>query len=150
MHGKVSLEGEWAMDDEWSPVAWGSNDAWLRLKLDAMVMVSDTHARVIDYKTGKKYGNEIKHAEQMQMYQLVTFLRYPELQTIEVELWYIDQKTTTKMKFTRSQGMRFFKNFNTRGEAITSEEDFEPSPNIFACKWCPFGPKGTGHCPDGV
>lgn len=149
-HGMVSLEGEWAINKDWEPVAWGDRDAWARIKLDAFVRLSKTHAVVIDYKTGKKFGNEIKHAEQTQLYQLAAFLRYPELETIDVELWYTDQDDLTHMKYTRSQGMRFFQNFNQRGIAMTSAEEFPPSPNVFACKWCPYGPRGTGDCDKGV
>jgi hypothetical protein len=148
--GKVSLEGEWAIDKEWNPVAWGSSDAWARIKLDAFVRLSKTHAVVIDYKTGKKWGNEIKHAEQTQLYQLAAFLRYPELEVIDVELWYTDQDDISHMKFTRAQGMRFFRNFNERGIAMTSAEEFPPNPNIHSCKWCPYGPRGTGDCTVGV
>lgn len=149
-HGMVSLEGEWAINKDWEPVAWGDRDAWARIKLDAFVRLSKTHAVVIDYKTGKKFGNEIKHAEQTQLYQLAAFLRYPELETIDVELWYTDQDDLTHTKYTRAQGMRFFQNFNQRGIAMTSAEEFPPSPNVFACKWCPYGPRGTGDCDKGV
>ena len=149
-HGMVSLEGEWAVNRDWAPVAWSDRDAWARIKLDAFVRLSKTHAVVIDYKTGRKYGNEIKHAEQTQLYQLASFLRYPELETIDVELWYTDQDDLTHMKYTRQQGMRFFQNFNQRGIAMTTATEFPPSPNVFSCKWCPYGPKGTGDCDKGV
>lgn len=146
--GKVSLEGEWAMDRGWAPVAWKSSDAWLRLKLDAMVMLSKTEAVVIDYKTGRRFGNEVKHAEQTQLYQLVTFLRYPELETIHTELWYPDVDELATMTYTRNQGLRFKRSFEQRGDAMTTCIDFPANPNIFSCKWCPY--KGTEHCDKGV
>lgn len=151
--GMVSLEGEWAVNEDWEPVAWNSNAAWARIKLDAFVRLSPTHAVVIDYKTGKKFGNEIKHAEQTQLYQLAAFLRYPELETIDVELWYTDQDDLTHMKYSRAQGIRFFKNFNQRGIAMTTADSFPPNPNVFSCKWCPYSshnPHGTGDCDKGV
>lgn len=126
--GKVSLEGEWAVDKEWEPVAWRSNEAWARIKLDAFVRMSKTHGVVIDYKTGKKFGNEIKHAEQCQLYQLAAFLRYPELEVVDVELWYTDQDDLTHMRYTREQGLRFFRNFDRRGIAITDATEFPPIP----------------------
>ncbi len=146
--GKVSLEGEWAMDRAWEPVAWKSNDAWLRLKLDAMVMLSSTEAIVIDYKTGRRFGNEVKHAEQTQLYQLVTFLRYPKLETIHTELWYPDVDELASTTYTRNQGLRFKRSFEQRGNAMTTCETFPPNPNIFSCKYCPY--KGTEHCDKGV
>lgn len=148
--GKVSLEGEWAVDKDWEPVAWRSTTAWARIKLDAFVRLSKTHAVVIDYKTGKKFGNEIKHAEQCQLYQLAAFLRYPELQVIDVELWYTDLNEITHTRYTRDQGLKFFRNFDNRGANLTTETEFRPSPNMFACRWCPYGPKGTNHCPVGI
>lgn len=128
---------------EWVP-------SWLRLKLDAMVMHSDTSATVIDFKSGKKFGNEIKHAEQLQLYQLVTFLRYPKLETVRSELWYLDQGEITAQTFTRKQGLMFKTNFERRGHAQTTAEDFPANPSRFACQWCPYKPTGTGHCSVGV
>lgn len=148
--GKVALEGEWAVNKDWEPTHWRSTDAWARIKLDAFVRLSPTEAVVIDYKTGRKFGNEVKHAEQCQLYQLAAFMRHPELEVIHVELWYTDQDELTYMKYTRAQGMRFFNGFNRRGTVITEAEDFPPRPNVFNCKWCPYGPKGTGHCEKGV
>jgi RecB family exonuclease len=146
--GNVSLEGEWAMDRSWEPVAWASSDAWLRLKLDALVFLSPTEAVAIDYKTGKRFGNEVKHNEQLQLYQLVTFLRYPKLETIHVELWYLDVDELVTVTYTRNQGLRFRRSFENRGNAMTTCTEFPPNPNIFSCKWCPY--KGTEHCDKGV
>lgn len=127
----------------WVPV-------WLRLKLDACVFHDKKNATVIDYKTGRKYGNEVKHAEQMQLYQLVTFLRYPELEKVTTELWYLDQNEVTSQTFTRAQGLRFKHNFNRRGVDMTTATEFPANANIFSCQWCAYGPWGTGHCQDGV
>ena len=130
---------------EWLPV-------WLRLKLDALVHLSETEAVVIDYKTGKKFGNEIKHGEQLQMYQLCTFLRYPKLEVVHTELWYLDVDDLTHKMFTRDQGLRFKRSFDQRGSAVTDCTDFKPNPNRFSCHWCRYGTKegSTGDCKVGV
>jgi hypothetical protein len=122
--------------------------SWLRLKLDVLVFVGDDEAIVIDYKSGRKFGNEIKHAEQLNLYQLVTFLRYPHLKKVTAELWYIDQDEVTSRTFTRDQGVRFRDKWDRIGHKITSCTEFPPNPNIFSCKWCPYGPweGATGHC----
>ena len=148
--GKVSLEGEWAVDADWNPTAWRSTDTWGRIKLDAFVRLTPTHGVVIDFKTGRKFGNEIKHAEQCQLYQLAAFMRYPELEQIDVELWYTDQNELTHMRYTRTQGLRFLENFNRRAILLTTETEFKPNPNAFSCRWCPYGPRGTGHCSVGI
>lgn len=148
--GKVSLEGEWAVDPQWTPVDWSSPEAWLRLKIDMLVFLSPYEALVVDYKTGQKFGNEVTHAEQTQLYQLATFDRYPELETITTELWYPDQNDITTTTYTRNQGIRFRKGFDKKGESITTCTEFPPNPSIFTCRYCAYGPWGTGHCTKGV
>lgn len=146
--GMVSVEGEWGVDQGWNPVEW--KKAWHRSKLDAMVRWSKTEATVIDYKTGRKFGNEMKHGEQMQVYQLNAFSRFPELEVVHTELWYLDQNDVSAKTFTRSQGLRFKDNFHRQGMAITTATEFPPNPNKFSCKWCEYGPWNGGQCQDGV
>jgi hypothetical protein len=149
--GQVSLEGEWGMNEDWEPAEW--NEAWLRLKLDVCVFLDDDQAIVIDYKTGRKFGNEVKHAEQLQLYQLVTFLRYPKIQRVTAELWYFDQpdgQNLTSQSFTRAQGLRFKPNFHRRGTKLTTCEDWPANPSIHTCKWCQYGPWNGGQCQVGV
>lgn len=150
--GKVSLEGEWGMSREWEIAPW--TGAWHRCKLDAIVHWSKTHATVIDYKTGKKFGNEIKHGEQMQLYVVNSLLRHPELEEVTAELWYLDQNVITSLTYTRDQGLRFRKNWDNRGNRITSCTDFPANGNVHSCRWCFYGDRpdgqGTGHCKSGV
>lgn len=146
--GKVSLEGEWAMDRQWMPIGWDDPKAWLRLKLDAFVHLSDSVGVVIDFKTGQKYGNEIKHSEQCQLYQLVSFLRYPEKQTLHTELWYTDQDDISSMKYRQDQGLRLIANFERRALAMTEATQFPAKPNQWNCKWCPYNT--DEHCSVGI
>jgi hypothetical protein len=148
--GRASLEGEWGMDRDWAPVGYFDPAVWLRAKLDAIVFLSPQEAVVIDYKSGKRFGNELAHAEQTQLYQLVTFLRYPQLELVHTELWYLDVDDLAHALFTRRQGLRLLPAFSRRGAAVTDATAFPPSPNVFSCKWCPYGPRGTGHCDKGV
>lgn len=144
--GKVSLEGEWGMDEDWNITDWQT--AWLRLKLDALVLLNEEEAVAIDFKTGKKYGNEIKHAEQLQLYQLVTFLRYPKLEKVTAELWYLDIDEITSTTYTRAQGLRAKEIFARRGKAITNCTTWPTNPSLMTCKWCMYGKEGI--CPDRV
>ena len=136
------------MSSDWEIAEWGK--AWLRLKLDALVHVSPTDATVIDFKTGKKYGNEVKHAQQLQLYALITFLRFPELETVDAQLWYLDIGETTSQRFTRDQALRFKRNFDNQGTKITECSDWPANPNRFSCQFCMYGPEHSGHCTVGV
>ena len=107
---------------------------------------------MIDYKSGRKFGNEIKHGEQLLLYQLLAFMRYPKLEVVHAELWYLDQDDITSKTYTRKQGLMFAKNFARRGNALTSAIDFPANPSKWACQWCAYkpAPDGTGHCAVGV
>lgn len=146
--GQVELEGEWGMDEEWEIAPW--KGAWLRLKLDLLVHENEYHAVVADYKTGRKFGNEVKHAQQLQLYALVTFLRYPELEEVTSEIWYLDTDEITTQKFTRDQSLRFKQSFDKRGRALTTCNEWPANANKFTCQWCLYGPEHSGHCAVGV
>jgi hypothetical protein len=146
--GLVELEGEWGMNKDWEIAPWAN--AWLRLKLDVLVHVGTDEAIVIDYKSGKKWGNEVKHAQQLQLYALVTALRYPHLEMITAELWYVDIGETTSQTFTRAQALRFKRGFDANGTAIVNCVDFPSNPNKWSCQWCMYGPHHSGHCAEGV
>lgn len=146
--GDVELEGNWGMDAEWNIAEW--DGAWLRLKLDVLVHLGKHEAVVIDYKTGKKFGNEVKHMQQLQLYALVTFLRFPHLEKVSSQLWYLDVNEVTEQVFTRDQALRFRRSFHARGEAITTCTTWPANPNKFSCQWCLYGPEHSGHCAEGV
>lgn len=146
--GMVSLEGEWGYDSNWGVMPW--RDAAIRMKLDAIVFHDDTHATVIDYKTGRKFGNEMKHAEQLRLYTVGSLLRYPKLERVTAELWYLDQKEVTSMSMTRRQGLSFRQGFDQRIHKMVTATDFPPNPNQFSCKWCQYGPWNGGQCEKGI
>ena len=146
--GIVSLEGEWAVNRDWVPTDWRTG--WHRSKVDAIVLPNKHSAIVIDYKSGKRFGNEVKHAEQTQLYALNAVLRYPELEEVTTELWYLDVKELIAATFTRAQILRFKANFDRRGRALTECTDFPPNPNVYSCKWCQYGPWNGGQCQVGV
>lgn len=149
--GVVDSENMWCYDDAWQPC--GSRDwnrIWFRIKVDAIYFSSTEDAVVIDYKTGKRWGNEVSHAEQGRIYAVGTFLRYPKLKNLKVELWYLDQDELTSFDYRRNQAMYFFNGLNERNMEMTSARDFNPNPNRETCKWCPYGPRWDGPCKVGV
>lgn len=146
--GAVSLEGEWGFDKDWVPTDWKT--AQLRMKLDSCVYTSKKTAIVIDYKTGRRFGNEVKHGEQGQLYAIGTFMRDPLLEDIEVELWYLDKDELHNTHYSRIEALRYVQSFDERINKMLTAKEFPPNPNAFTCKWCPYGPNKGGQCPHGV
>lgn len=155
--GDVIVEENWGFDPDWQKTGWFDKNVWCRMKLDNLrtqernddgdpLVVTPT-----DYKTGKKYGNEVSHGQQGQIYALGTFLRFPTVEVANVELIYLDQGQTTKRTYTREKAMKFLPTWTSRGKKMTEATDYPPKPNKMTCMWCPFGPQhGDGSCDWGV
>lgn len=148
---------------------WGIGESWRRrvqqvelvptVRTQCVMVDSPDHTFLCTenfiptHNTGRRFGNEIAHAEQTQLYQLVSFLRYPKLEIIHTELWYLDLDEMASNTFDRVRGLRFLSSFTNKGKALTDLYDvsqFPPSPNIFSCRFCCYGSWGTGHCVKGV
>ena len=141
----LMLEQEWGFDKEWKPCAYRGDVTWGRVKADCVLPLTPKSGIVIDFKTGKKFGNEIKHGEQLQMYALSSFIMQPEWDEITCELWYLDQDDLTSVKVTRKTALsRYLKVFDHRLKKMTEATEFPAKANIISCKWCPYG--DTGHC----
>ena len=136
---QVGLEGDWGFTREWGTTGWLAKDVWGRIKLDAFVHESETSARVIDYKTGKAYGNEIAHSQQALVYAIGSFFRYPELQIAKTEIWYLDHGTMLEQVYTRDEAMVFMPKLHDRAIAMTTATKFPPNPSNYNCKWCSYG-----------
>ena len=146
--GKVIMEENWGIRKDWSPCEWKDPDIWGRAKLDVFVRESETAAKIIDHKTGKKFGNELKHGDQGMSYALYAFHRYPEIDTFKVEFWYLDQAETLERLFTRRHLGILLPRYHKRARDMTSAKTFPAKPNCNNCRWCAYGHGkfGTGDC----
>jgi len=137
--GKVELEEKWGITQSWEQCTWEQYDIlWGRIKLDAFHRETETFARCIDYKTGKKFGNELKHGLQGMVYMIAAFARYPELETIKVEFWYLDKGERLERVFTRSQAEVLKQRIHNRALAMTTAHHFPPNPSKSTCKYCSY------------
>lgn len=157
--GGVAIEQEWGFDKDWRVTGYWSEDVWFRMKLDNFITTSINliggdilSGRATDYKTGKKYGNEVAHSQQGQLYVLGSFLRYPSLESCDVDFKYLDHGISSRPRsYTRRKAMKFLSSWTKRILAQTEALTFPPKANKITCKWCPFGPQnGDGSCEWGV
>ena len=148
--GHVELEGEWGFTVEWQPCDWMAPDVWGRIKLDAILHETETSARVIDYKTGKMFGNEISHAQQALTYAIGTFFKFPNLQHAQTELWYLDHGEVTRQAYTRDEAMMFMPTLHNRAVTMTTATKFPPNPSKTTCRWCSYGKGENPICQWGI
>jgi hypothetical protein len=148
--GNATVEEQWGFDAEWGIAGWFDPGVWLRMATDCTIMVDDT-AEIYDWKTGKSFGNEVKYMQQMQLYACGAFMRYPELQAIDVRLGFLDDGKVREKYFERGPKLnKLIARFTERGNRMTNCVDFRPKPSAQNCKFCPFGPEGTQACVYGV
>jgi hypothetical protein len=151
----VVAEDMWCFNQDWIPVAWNDWDnIWMRVKLDIFQALKGTlkepvEASAIDLKSGKIFGNEVKHGEQLQLYAVSSFRKFPTLKKVHTEIWYSDQNIVKTVTYTRAQGLKFQPMWDKRMEKMTGDVVFKPSPSSQACKYCPYRHEedgGSGHC----
>lgn len=149
--GIVVAEETWGFDRAWNVVPWNDwQNCAFRVKTDSSIFPSEKTSIVIDYKTGKKFGNEVKHAEQMEVYALGTFLKYPKIEEVIVELWYFDTNDLSTFELKRKDMKRLLLKWDSTNSEMLNTTDFPPNPNIHTCRFCPYSPRGSGYCKVGV
>jgi len=139
LDGRASVEDEWTFDHTWTPVPPKTPEVWAIFKLDVFIRESDTSARVVDHKSGRSFGNEIKHGEQGMFYAIAAMLQHPELEFVKVEFNYVDEgEIKAKSNWRRSDLPLFLPKLEKRAQRLTSATTFEPQPSKHACKWCRY------------
>lgn len=102
------------------------------------------------HNTGKRFGNELKHGEQTQLYGLGAMIRYPELEQITTELWYLDKDELHDFKIRSTMTRKYLQIFDKRARKMTEATNFPPRPNIVSCKWCPYHRDRLAVCKFGI
>lgn len=132
----ASAEGSYAFTKSWqpsSPTDWANT--WLRIKIDAEVE-SDDEVTLIDFKTGKPWPKATE--AQSELYAVGAFLKFPGVDTITVEFWYLDSGEVVPYVYTRKQFAAAKKKWAARGRAVIAARQFPPTHNGYNCKYCPF------------
>lgn len=151
--GTAIVEQEWGFTNEWTPTGYHDSDIWLRVKCDFVNY--DTGIRQVDiedWKSGKSFGNEVKHAMQGVLYGITALIKYPDAETANIRFTYADENKSTSKLFKRDQIMRLLPSWHDRAMRMTTTTRFKPKPNKINCRWCPYGPNNGGNrkCEYGV
>lgn len=147
--GKVWVEEKWGFDRNWSVADYFS--AWCRVKTDCYYFDSPKSLIIDDWKTGKKYGNEAKHRVQGQGYAIAGFMKFKQVENVQVNMRYVDQKAARESimtsNYTRESIAPLIPIWTNRGMEITTMTEFPPSPFPSRCEFCPYRPWNP-ECPE--
>lgn len=133
-------EQQWEFEEGWHPKEDGP--LWLRMKIDAHYRINEVKLKVIDYKTGKAYRENM---EQVEVYALGAFAKFDDIDEVQGELWYFDSDEPHEKTFKRSQAAKLARKWEQRAGAALGAVKYLPRQNFF-CKWCPFNQRNGGPC----
>jgi len=136
------VEQQWGFSKSWRPVGWFGKDTWLRVILDAGVVYPDGTADVVDFKTGKKYGS---NNDQMELFALATFCRFPHVSDVTTRLWYLDSGEEEVAEFKQDDRGLMIDKWEQRVAPMFADTVFAPRPND-KCRWCSFAKSKGGPC----
>lgn len=153
---KAATEDKWAFDARWKPLdSFFHADTAVRLVVDALnVQVvaatkrgkgggAHTHAEVIDYKTGQRYGH---NEEQVRLYALGVFEKFPHVTTVDVQLWYLDIGELDTETFTREEHYATLREYwEKRPKKMLADTAFKPTPGA-QCPRCYYCKAKHGDC----
>jgi len=146
---KVVAQAEWAFTAEFVQCDWKDWDrAWVRIKTDLHHLTGKGKACVVvDIKTGKVYP---EHEKQLSLYALGAFLVYPNVESVTVADWYLDQGTIGGPKvWTRAQLDDLKREWIGATKELLSDTAFAMMPGPH-CRYCFFRKDnkaaGGGQC----
>lgn len=141
------VEQNWGFKNDWSWIGrpnWFGDDVWLRAKIDVGVLYDDDTGEVIDHKTGKKYAT---NEDQVELFGLVAFKRFPNLKHVTTRLWYLDQPTDNEVvrEYTLKDAEAIQRDWTKRVRPMFADRKFPPRPND-KCYFCPASKAKGGPC----
>lgn len=140
---KPIVEQEWGFTRTWEPTGWSEKDTWLRAKCDLIFTPKGGPLTIVDHKTGKRYDD---HAEQLSLYALLGFIKFPEVPAIKAEIWYLDQgKPTLEINYTREDERFLRHKWEENVRPMFNDTMFAPKPGYY-CRWCFFRKGNGGPC----
>ena len=128
------VELQMAINEKLEPTDWLAADAWLRGIADVMVWLSDTEVWIGDWKTGKRRVD----FEQLELFSLLTFQHYPDIQKCTTSfIWTKDKKMDTEV-FERSKSNEMWGRVMNRIRRVykAQESDNWPAKPSGLCGWC--------------
>lgn len=140
----TEAELEVTFDKDWNVTGWFAKDAWLRIKIDGFIS-KDGVARLMDWKTGKNWGN---YGDQLELYALAAMLIDQDCESSTGELWFVDTGqiiATKRGGYTRADIPDLKEAWIKRITPMLSDTTFAPRPGSH-CRWCHFRKDNDGPC----
>ena len=138
--GVLELEREMTLTESLTPTTWFAKDAWLRSKLDVLVVDGDK-ATILDWKTGKRRPDP----EQLDIFAVQVFQHFPEVTVANTALVWLKDMAVDKFSRRREDAPEIWERVLSKVARIKASDEtgkwvVRPSG---LCPWCPL----HGKCP---
>ena len=123
---------------EWERTGWKSPDAWLVGIADLVVIDLERPLEVVvaDFKTGRRWGNEMAHMTQVMTYASMMLTDMPHVQDWVLQIWYLDDGSLLDRTLSTEAVEAFRRNLTAKGMELTSAYAFPANPTKQKCRWC--------------
>ena len=129
------VEQEYTLNKDLQPTGWWDADAWLRFKLDVLIIRGTDKAIVADWKTGKRRPD----FDQLEMFALAVFSFWPEVQKVtSMFVWTKENaidKETYRREHTDAMWTRLLSRINRVEKSL--ETEVWPAKPSGLCRYCP-------------
>jgi hypothetical protein len=132
--GELHIEKELVLNENLEPTGWWDKDAWLRSKLDILVLVGD-EAVVMDWKTGKRNPDFF----QMQIFAAQVFKHFPDVRRVKTSLVWLKTMEMDTETYDRQGANEIWAEVMRRIRRIhqSVEHDNWPAKPSGLCRFCP-------------
>jgi predicted RecB family nuclease len=132
--GELHIEKELVLSDNLTPTGWWDADAWLRSKLDILV-INGNLANVMDWKTGKRNADQF----QMQLFAAQVFKHFPDVQSVRTSLVWLKTMEMDTETYFRADVNAIWADVMKRIQRIHTslEHDNWPARPSGLCRFCP-------------
>jgi hypothetical protein len=130
--GQKLAEYKLALTPSFEPAPWDA--AWTRGKAD-LIVIDNTRAAVIDYKTGK-----YRPGEQLMLYAGYVFAHWPEVQVVQTGYVWLKEKRVTREQYERDDRHAIWERFMPRVkrlEVAFDKDQWPARPSGLCNGWCP-------------
>lgn len=133
--GQILVEQEYTLNSNLEPTSWFAPDAWLRFKLDVLVVRDNNTAIVADWKTGKRRPD----FDQLEMFALAVFKFWPEVTKVSSLFIWTKENAIDKEIYRREHEDAMWTKLMTNIHRIEKslETDNWPAKPSGLCKFCP-------------
>jgi RecB family exonuclease len=133
--GQAFYEQKVAIGRDFNACTYFADNVWWRGVID-FKKVDGAHARIVDYKTGKKH----EKFQQLKLFALHTFAAHPEVTQATVQFYWTQNQTTSTEVYTREQIPMLWSWFvpHLKQYKLAFQNDiWQPRQSGLCNGWCP-------------